>query len=272
MGFSVNTNSGAGQALSTLNKINNDRKTNQNRISTGKDVSSAKDNATLLNIANKLTSEVSGLNSVKASLDRATSTADVASAATQAVSDVLLQLREKAVAASDSGLDDASRQALNEEFNSLKNSITSLVDNAGFNGTNLLKGDNLSAIINDSGTSTIDVAGDDLSLGGSVVSLGASQEIGSAGDAANALSAIDASISQVGNTLSKLGSASSGIDQQRNFVSKLNDSIEIGIGNLVDSDLATESAKLESLRVKQELGLKSLSIANKAPSTVLSLF
>lgn len=214
MGFSVNTNSGAGQALRTLNQTNNSLKTTQNRISTGKDVSSAKDNAALLNIANKLTADVSGLNSVKSSLDRASSTLDVASAASEAVSSVLLELREKAVAASDSGLDAESRQALNDEFNSLKNSLTSIVDNANFNGTNLLKGDNISAIVNEDGSSTFDVAGQDYSLGGSVLTLGAGQDLSSAGDAATALSAIDASINNVGSNLSTLGSAASGSTTQ----------------------------------------------------------
>ncbi|MBD8549061.1 flagellin, partial [Sphingomonas sp. CFBP 8760] len=72
--------------------------------------------------------------------------------------------------------------------------------------------------------------------------------------------------------LSDLGSASRKIDAQSAFASKLSDAIEGGIGNLVDADLAKESAKLQALQVKQQLGVQALSIANQAPQTVTSLF
>lgn len=72
--------------------------------------------------------------------------------------------------------------------------------------------------------------------------------------------------------LSSLGAASRQIDSQSSFVSKLSDTIEGGIGNLVDADLAKESAKLQALQVKQQLGLQALSIANQAPQSIMSLF
>ena len=116
MAFSVNTNAGAFAALQNLNKTNAQLKTTQTQINTGLKVSSAKDDAATFAIAQKLRSDVSGLNAVKSSLDRATSTIDVAIAAGEAVSDLLIELKEKAVAAKDSGLDTASRESLNNDF------------------------------------------------------------------------------------------------------------------------------------------------------------
>lgn len=73
-------------------------------------------------------------------------------------------------------------------------------------------------------------------------------------------------------SLSTLGSASRKIDSQMTFVSKLSDTITTGIGNLVDADLAKESANLQALQVKQQLGVQALSIANQAPQAITSLF
>lgn len=272
--FSVNTNAGAFAALQNLNNTNSQLKTTQTQINTGLKVASAKDNAAVYSIAQKLRGDVSGLNAVKSSLDRASSSLDVALAAGEAVSDLLISLKEKAVAAKDAGLDSASRSSLNDDFKQLRDQITSIVENASFNGTNIVDGSTtkLSAITNSDGSKTISVQGQNLSLGGSIVTLAATEEIGTTGTASAAVAKINASITNVNTSLSALGSGSNRIDLQKSFVGKLSDSIEVGIGNLVDADLAKTSANLQSLQVKQQLGLQALSIANQAPSTVLGLF
>lgn len=274
MAFSVNTNAGAFAALQNLNKTTSELSTTQNRINTGLEVSSAKDDAATFAIAQTLRGDVAGLNAVQSSLDRASSTIDVAIAAGEAVSDLLIDLKEKAVAAKDSGLDTASRDALNNDFAQLRNQITSIVSNAEFNGTNVVEngGDNVVAITNDTGSNVISIQAQDLSLGGGNVTITASQSIGTAAAASTAVANIESSISNVNTALSQLGSGASRIDLQSTFVTQLSDSIEVGIGNLVDADLASESANLQALQVRQQLGLQALSIANQAPSTVLGLF
>ena len=274
MAFSVNTNAGAFLALQNLNKTGVDLNRVQNRINTGLRVASAKDDAATFAIAQTLRGDVAGLNAVKGSLDRASSTIDVALAAGEAVSDLLIELKEKAVAAKDSGLDTASRASINSDFLQLRDQITSIVNNAEFNGTNVVKsgGSAVSAITNDDGSNTITITAQDLSLGGSAVTITAGQDISSAALASAAVTAIEASIANVNTSLSALGSGANRLDLQRTFVDQLSDSIEVGIGNLVDADLARESANLQALQVKQQLGLQALSIANQAPATVLSLF
>ena len=274
MAFSVNTNAGAFAALQNLNDTTRQLNTVQTQINTGLAVSSAKDDAATFAIAQTLRGDVAGLNAVQSSLDRASSTIDVAIAAGEAVSDLLIDLKEKAVAAKDSGLDTASRDALNNDFGQLRDQITSIVSNAEFNGTNAVSstGSDIVAITNDTGSNVISIQSQDLSLGGGNVTITASQSIGTAAAASTAVANIESSISNVNTALSQLGSGASRIELQATFVTQLSDAIEVGIGNLVDADLAQASADLQSLQVKQQLGLQALSIANQAPSTVLSLF
>jgi len=274
MAFSVNTNAGAFLALQNLNKTSGGLNEVQSRINTGLKVASAKDDAATFAIAQKLRGDVAGLNAVKGSLDRASSTLDVAIAAGEAVSDLLIELKEKAVAAKDSGLDTASRTSLNDDFKQLRDQITSIVSNAEFNGTNNVKngGSAIVAITSDDGGNSITVAAQDLSLTGGKVTITASTEINTAALASAAVTKLESSIGNVNTALSALGSGANRLELQRTFVDKLSDSIEVGIGNLVDADLAKESANLQALQVKQQLGLQALSIANQAPSTVLGLF
>ncbi|MBL4788058.1 MAG: flagellin [Kordiimonadaceae bacterium] len=273
MGFSVNTNAGALAALRTLGATTALLRIAQNQITTGLKVSSAKDNGATFAIAQRLRGDVAGLNAVKGSLDRASSTVDVALAASEAVSDLLIELKEKAVAASDAGLDTASRTAINQDFLALRDQITSIVNNASFNGTNAVNGTGtISAITNANGSNSISIASQNLSLSGGTVLITTTQSISTATLAAAAVTDIENSIANLNISLSALGSGANRLDLQRNFVNKLSDSIEVGIGNLVDADLARVSANLQALQVRQQLGIQALAIANQAPTSILSLF
>ena len=271
----VNTNPGALVALQNLNKTNSELSVTQNRINTGLKVASAKDNGGIFAIAQSQRAEVAGLGVVQQSLDRGQSTVDVALSGGEAISDLLIQLKEKALAASDASLDTASRDALNEDFTALRDQIGTIVENAQFNGTNLIDGsetDGFIALANADGTNTITVGSEDLSLSGSVVTLTSAADIDTVTEASAAVTAIETSLDNLSNALARLGTGSKSLEIHSTFVGKLSDSLETGIGNLVDADLAKESAKLQSLQVKQQLGIQALSIANQAPSTLLGLF
>ena len=111
MAFSVNTNASALSALLNLNNTTRDLEKTQTNINTGLKISSAKDNAAIFSIAQKLRADLRGYNAVKQSLDRSISTTDIALAAAGSISDLLIEMKEKTVAASDSGLDATSRTA-----------------------------------------------------------------------------------------------------------------------------------------------------------------
>lgn len=271
---SVNTNVGAAIALQNLNKTNASLATTQERINTGLKVGSAKDNGAIFAIAQSQRSEVSALNAVSESLSRGQSVVDVSMAAGESVSDMLTQLKEKALAASDTGLDTTSRDALKEDFASIRDQIKKTLTNATFNGINLVDGSDpdIKALANADGTSTLTVSGQNMSLGGAIITLATDATFATATSASNMLATIDTSIKNVSTALSKLGTSSKALENHAGFVSKLQDAMEAGIGNLVDADMAKESAKLQALQTKQQLGIQALSIANQSTSTVLSLF
>ena len=274
MANSVNTNAGAMVALQNLNRTTNELATVQNRISTGKKVASAKDNGAVWAIAQNQRAISGSLNAVKDSLQRAGSTVDVAISGGETVSDLLLQMKEKALASADTSLDSASRTALNEDFKSLRDQISKAVSNADFNGANMIKsgGTTLAALANADGTSKITVAAQDLSLGGANVTVAAAGSIGTVTTATAMIATVTTSITNVSTALSKLGTGSRSLASHLTFVGKLQDTLDAGVGNLVDADLAKESARLTSLQTKQQLGIQALSIANSSSQTLLGLF
>lgn len=271
---SVNTNVGALIALQNLNSTNSELNSVQTRINTGLKVGSAKDNGAIWAIAQNQRATSLSLNAVKDSLQRSQSTIDVAIAGGETVSDLLVQMKEKALAASETTLDATSRKALNDDFVALRDQIAKAVSNAEFNGTNLIKsgGTAIGALANASGSSTITIAAQDLSLGGGNVTIGATDSIGTASAASTMLTTIQSSIDNVSSALAKLGTGSKSLASHLTFIGKLQDTIDAGVGNLVDADLAKESARLQALQTKQQLGIQALSIANASTSSLLGLF
>ena len=274
MAFSINVNASALSALRNLTTTNAELATTQERINTGLEINSARDNAAVFSIAQQLRSDLRGLSAVRQSLDRGISAVDVALAASEAISDLLLEMNERAVAAADSGLDTTSRSALAQDFNALRDQIDQIAANAEFNGTNLIDTgtDQIVAITNSDASQTLTVAHEDLTLSSTNIPITTTQSISTQGAAAQAVVDINAAIENLNSALTRLGSGSTALEQTRNFTNELSDVIEVGIGNLVDADLATESANLQALQVQQQLGIQALSIANQSPQSILSLF
>ena len=272
---SVHTNTSAAIALQNLTRTNERLADVQSRISTGLKVEGAKDNAAIWAIAQQQRADVGAFSAVKQSLDRATSIADVALSAGESVSDLLNQLKEKVVAAKDSSLKTQSRELLNADFKALLKAISSAVSNATFDGGNILNGTltvGIQFIANADATSFVTLSAKNLSLGGSIIELSMSDSLLTLTGATQALTRLDDSISQLNASLGEIGAQAKQIEAHNSFVSKLVDTLESGIGNLVDADLAKESARLQALQVQQQLGAQSLSIANQAPQIILSLF
>ncbi|QYF87524.1 flagellin [Brevundimonas sp. PAMC22021] len=342
---SVNTNRSALVALQNLNATNRQLDDTQSRVNTGKVINSAKDNGALWAVAQNQTNQMNALEPVKQSLQRGQSTIDVAMAAGDTVKDLLSQMRNLVLAASDPSADKASLDAYEEDFKNLATQINTTIQGASFNGVNMIAnldangalvgkstvatetatGKSLKALASADGKTTINVAGVNFGLyttqkdAGTTTTAGTVTGAGAAGSASNGaatgikvasdsftvrrasakvhsddavttpanavadetaragewsalMKQVDDSINYVTSTLTKLGTGSKSLDNQLLFTSKLADSLETGIGNLVDADLAKESARLTALQTKQQLGVQALSIANAAPQTILSLF
>ena len=163
---------------------------------------------------------------------------------------------------------------MNEDFKSLRDQITNATDNTKFNGASLISASavNVTALADETGTNVITVQAQKLNLSGSNVTVTTTTQVDTVTNAKNALSLVNASIQNVSLALSKLGTGSKALNTHMNFVNKLQDAIEAGVGNIVDADLAKESAKLQALQTKEQLGFQALSIANQGPGNLLSLF
>lgn len=443
---SILTNNSAMVALQTLKSINKNLAMTQTEISTGKSISSAKDNSAVWAISKVMESDVKGFKAVSESLSLGTSTVAVARNAAETVTDLLVEMKGRIVAAQEENVD---RSSIQTDINALEEQINSVVRAAQFNGLNLIDGSSTDAMnvlssldrasdgsvtssniqvsrqnlsvttpvaaqafgtadladaaaanavfqgtgntINDDtaytpGTNDTDTVANNASQTFTIgsVSEGMSYQIvlddvtvnvagggqaqaqrtfeyvasatdgiedvarnltsqinaffGAATDTANAysiaqgtgantnqftitngtatttnnqigvfarvqsggtpgadsttgglgavqnidvtsdsgatgaLSVIDDLIDQAIDAAAAFGSAQNRIETQSEFVSKLTDSLKSGIGSLVDADMEEVSARLQALQTQQQLGVQSLSIANQAPQSILSLF
>ena len=272
---SVNTNKGAMIALQNLNATNKDLGIVQNRINTGQKISTAKDNGAIWAIAQNQRAESASLNSVISSLQRGQSVADVAMSAGTAISDILVQMKEKVLAATEAGLSTASKAALSDEYKSLRDQIDTIANNATFDGVNLISStsvnsSSIKAIANADATATIDIA--HVVLSKSNAKIAATLATLTSGVTSADVKEVEDAIQDVSSALSKLGTGAKALDTHMTNVMKLQDTLDAGVGNLVDADLAKESAKLQALQTKQQLGVQALSIANQSSSSLLGLF
>ena len=274
MSFSVNTNNGAALALQYLNQTQGQLDKTQSAINSGLKVASAKDDGAIYAIAQNQRGAVAGYQSVLNSINNGSSAIDVALSAGQSISDLLIQMKQKALAAADASLDTASRQALNANFLALRDQISTIVNNAVFNGFNLVNGstNQVTALASSDGARRITTAAQNMKLSGSIVTIRNTNTISTQARASTLIATIQTSLSNVNSALAKLSSGAAKFSIQASFTMKLSDTLTAGIGNLVDANMANESAKLQSLQVKQQLGVQALSIANQSPQTILSLF
>ncbi|MHA6287351.1 flagellin N-terminal helical domain-containing protein [Maricaulis sp. CAU 1757] len=385
--LSVNTNSGAAQALQSLAASQAERGRLEGRIATGLKIASPRDNGGLWGMARGLQSDRVTLLAQGDSLNRAASTLDVTLAALDGIGDILIEMRETALALTDSSLDAASFAALEADYAALFEQTVMIAEAASFNGTNLLDGDTLSldplggnaiaggnmvsllrtgvatdpptvdnnSVVNSSQSTTVtgnysgvtngnftgdiygnmsgvvngwfngDIYGDfsgsingdytgtiygsntgsiNGNINGSVhngavdppnpftiaeehaafedhvafafsgVDAPDSQpwDPATALDYKGKLASIDTLIRGLGGYSAALGSQLRSVTLQQTFLGHKADQIEAMHGNLVDADLARDSARLNAVQTREQLGLQALSIANSAPSTLLSLF
>jgi flagellin len=135
-------------------------------------------------------------------------------------------------------------------------------------------GTTIQALANDTGTSVITVKAQDLSLGGANMGPGLSTTatIGTVTTAAAMIATVNTAIANVSSAMGHLGTGSKALSSHQTFITNLQNTVDAGVGNLVDADLAKESANLQALQTKQSLGIQALSIANQSSSVLLGLF
>ena len=268
---SIITNPGALTALRTLNTINRNLDVTQNRVSTGFKVLGALENASSFAIAQGLRGELKALDAVTQGLNNAKGVGNVGLAGATGVSDLLSDVRGKLTELSNEGITTQQRNILQADFNALISQASNFVANATFNGIALLTGStNINTLSNLAGGTLRLTA--QTNVGNQIRSLAAA----TLGTATNAQSVI---ANQFGNlesvvnaALGQLGAEVRALNLQTSFLERIRDATEEGLGNIVDADLARESAKLTSLQVQQQLSVQALGIANQRPQSILGLF
>lgn len=268
---SVNTNSAALIALQSLNRTNQQLNATQNRVSSGLRVGDATQDGAAFSIAQGLRGDIRGYEAITEQLSKAKGTMAVANESAKKVSNALGDIRAVMVKLADDNVTGAQRTQYEGDYAALKADIVSYIAGASFNGTNLL---NTTTSVNVIST----LAGGSIAMRASslttdvvanltAVTTGAQARtmLGSGGGLATAEA-------NVGNAMSRLGADSRTLDNQSSYVALLADTTEDGVGAIVDADLAKESAKLQSLQIRQQLGTQTLGIANQAPNILLSLF
>ena len=270
MTFSINTNVGAFVALQQLNKTTSQLEVTQLRITTGLRVNGPKDDASNFAIATRLRGDIKGIESVKIALATGDSIVNVAISAGKSIADLLTDMKAKVMQANQAGLDSASRTALNNDFTSLRDQLTTIVVSAEFNNTSLITSGagNLTVLSTVDG-STITVSAQAMDI----TTLGISASVlNTSSGASAALTSINSAINSVADKLASLGSSAKRIEVQSEFTQQLINILKEGLGNLIDADLAEESAHLQALQIKQQLGVQALAIANSGPQSILALF
>ena len=269
---SVFTNASAFTALRSLNKINERLDTTQGRVSTGLKVASSLDDASAFAVAQGIRAEVRALDSVIQGLNNSKAVGKVAVAGATAVSNLMIDIRQKLTELANSSISASQRTIIQRDFTELVSQAANFVSNATYNGFALLT----------SGAATVNtlanLAGGQLSLTaqGNVKLFINSLAGATTTTAVNAQSVIVGQFNDletsVAQALGTLGAEVRALDLQTGFLEELRDTTTIGLGNIVDADLARESAKLTSQQIQQELSVQTLSIANTRPNTILSLF
>ncbi len=270
---SINTNPGALVALQNLGSINRRLDSTQNRVSTGFKVNNAVENASSFAIAQGTRANLKAYEAVSQGISNARGVATVALSAATSISDLLGDIQKKVTEGMNAANTTGQQAILNTDFQNLVTQVNQFITNAVYNGRNLLStgSDSVSVIANIDG-STLKIRSASNAGNAATTNFAAAVTLATTTNAAEALSKTVAMIASIGTLLGQLGADTRTVDFQDDFIGKLSDATETGLGAIVDADLAKESAKLQALQVQQQLSVQTLNIANQRPSVLLSLF
>jgi flagellin len=278
---SIDTNVGAMVALQSLNETNSALQTTQKQISTGLRVSDASDDGAAYAVAQRVRSDVGALTSANQQLGNVQGLVSTTITGLNSVSNDMNTMRSLLTSLADNDTSGTERSQYIQQYQSDQQNVKNAFQGAGYNGKTLI-GDisgsdgtfsNVSVVQNEIG-STYGIA----SFSGSAFMASVtftSTQLASATAMQSALSTTGVFLrmtNEVNTQLNNYGSANTYINNQITYNSAKIDSLNSGLGSMIDADMAKESAQLEALQIRQQLGTQALSIANQAPSSLLTLF
>ncbi len=263
---SVNTNVGALLSQKYLRGTNTEITMVQNRVSSGLRVATVLDDASTFAVAAGIRADIKAYTAVAAALQGAKVSATVALTAGETISRRLEDVKAKIVQLADQSISAASRTTYQNDLNSMVTEVNNYLLQASYNGNNLLgTGGADVAVVANVDASMLTIRNQDVTN----ISVGAITTIATASLALSSLAFFKAALD---TALASLGADVKQVDSQTEFVKQAMETVTIGLGALVDADLAKESAVLQSLQVKQQLGVQALGIANQQPQVLLGLF
>jgi flagellin len=276
---SILTNSSAMSALSTLRSINNNLSQTQSRISTGLKVQSGKDNAAYFTISESMKSDSGMYKAIDEGLTLTKNSVATARLGAETVMDLANQFSERVAFAQGDAVD---RTEIQKELVGLVERMTTTIAQSTFNGDDLVNADGLTAggapvnvvtgITRSGGTfATTTMTFNSVDLTAIRDTL-AAIDVSTSVDLAADLQTAEAQLSTATSAATSLGVAEKSIETQQEFLSALTENLDGGVGAMIDADMEEEAARLQALQVQQQLATQSLSIANQAPQSILSLF
>jgi flagellin len=274
---SILTNNSAMNALSTLRSVNNNLNDTQTRISTGMKVNSAKDNAAYFSVSTTMSTE-SGMNkAINEGLTLSKNSIATARLGAETMVGLAQQFVDRVAFAQTEGVD---QDAVQKELDALAAQMSTAISQSSFNGENLINtaGAGLKSVVTGvsrdaaGALSTTKISFTSADLAAEQVKFDGISVTGDTAARDAALVSAEGFLATVTSAATDLGIAEKAIETQSEFLTKLTDRLDSGVGSMVDADMEEEAARLQSLQVQQQLATQSLSIANQAPQNILSLF
>lgn len=277
MSLFVNTNVSSINAQRQLFDVNYRLNTSFERLSSGFRINSAADDAAGLQISDRLTSQVQGLNQAVRNANDAISLSQTAEGALSEVTTSLQRIRTLAVQSQNGINSSADRQALQKEVSALRTEISRIATDTQFGNVNILDG-NFSAkfLVGANAGQTISVNLSSTNLGSisgfSATGLGiTTNDVSTAAGASSLLSDIDAAISGIGAVRADLGALQNRFQSTIRNLSNISENLSSARSQIRDTDFATETAELTRNQIIQQASVSVLSQANQRPQTALSL-
>jgi flagellin len=275
MALAVNTNVSALNAQRQLLTSGNSLDTSYKRLSSGFRINSAADDSAGLQISNRLTSQINGLNQAISNANDGISVAQVAEGAMDEITNSLQRIRVLAVQSQNGINGSADRVALQKEVSALKTEISRIAQNTQFGSIDLLKG-NFSAkfLVGANGGQTISInlssTAPDGGFGASGLGL-SDLSVSSVGGASAALASIDSAIKTIDSARADLGALQNRFQSTIRNLSNIVENVSAARSQIRDTDFAKETAELTRAQILQQASTTILSQANTRPQTALSL-
>ncbi len=273
MSNSINTNVGAMVALSSLRATNSALSVASKQVQTGYRVADAQDDASTFSVAQGIRGNLQAFQAVQGSLSNGTGLGSVTQAALTSISNLVGNMQAKITQLSDGGINASQRAIYTADLNAMTSQVQNFINQANYNGTNLLTTASVSK------TFLADTSGTTLTMNtqaavNTTFTTFTGTLAGATDAATSAARLTDLAVfqSQVATSLGANAADTRSMKLQNDFVNAIVDATTAGLGAIVDADIGKASASVQSLQVRQQLGIQSMSIANQQPSVLLGLF